>query len=46
MPKIPNWKCPHCGFVHTAADLRRADAENLLCKQCKGLFKDAPENRE
>ena len=23
---VPTWTCPHCGFVHTPADLLRLDA--------------------
>jgi transcription elongation factor Elf1 len=30
----PTWNCPHCGFVHSAADIVRLDDERLRCKQC------------
>jgi hypothetical protein len=32
------WTCPHCGFVHRAADLLRLDSDNLQCRQCKQGF--------
>ena len=33
IPK-PTWTCPHCGFVHTAADLMRLDSDQFCCKSC------------
>jgi hypothetical protein len=32
--------CPHCGFVHHAADIvrLRLDNERRLCKQCGEAF--------
>jgi hypothetical protein len=40
----PTWTCPHCGFVHHAADIVRIDDERLLCKQCGQAF--TPPNAE
>ena len=31
---VPNWTCRHCGFVHRSADLLRASADELICKNC------------
>jgi len=33
LPK-QTWTCPHCGFVHHAADIVRLDDARLRCKQC------------
>jgi len=32
------WRCPHCGFEHTAADLVRIDGDTFRCKQCSQPF--------
>ena len=37
IPK-PTWTCPHCGFVHSAADLMRLDSERFQCKRCGKPF--------
>jgi hypothetical protein len=34
----PTWTCPHCGFVHHAADILRIDNHQLRCKQCQKAF--------
>jgi hypothetical protein len=31
-PPRPTWTCPHCGFVHHAADMVRIDDVQLRCK--------------
>ena len=36
------WRCPHCGFEHTAADLMRLDFNNLRCKTCGEAFPSGP----
>jgi len=32
------WRCPHCGFEHTAAELMRIDGDHLRCKNCGQPF--------
>ena len=32
------WTCPHCGFIHTAADLLRLDSNRFQCKGCGKPF--------
>ena len=34
----PTWTCPHCGFVHSAADIVRINNYQLRCKQCQKAF--------
>jgi rubrerythrin len=34
----PTWTCPHCGFVHYAADIVRLDDEGPECKRCGLAF--------
>ena len=29
------WRCPHCGFEHTAADLVRIDGDTFRCKEVR-----------
>src|SRR5664280_1475507 len=38
----PTWTCPHCGFVHTAADLMRLDGNRFQCKSCGKSFPSGP----
>jgi hypothetical protein len=38
IPKL-FWKCPHCGFEHTPADLLRVNNNEF---QCKGCGKEIP----
>jgi hypothetical protein len=40
----PTWTCPHCGFVHHAADIVRINDTQLHCKQCGKAF--APPSAE
>lgn len=35
---IPTWTCPHCGFVHKPADIRRVDNDHLRCQKCGEVF--------
>ena len=35
----PTWNCPHCGLVHTAADLMRLDSNTFQCKSCGRSFR-------
>lgn len=37
LPK-PSWTCPHCQYVHGAAEVVRIDSERLRCKQCGEAF--------
>ena len=37
IPKLL-WKCPHCGFDHTAADLLRLECDRFQCKSCSQPF--------
>ena len=40
------WTCPHCGFVHTAADLMRLDSNRFPSKGCGRPFPSGrPEER-
>ena len=32
------WRCPHCGFEHSAADLMRTDWDKFRSKQCGKEF--------
>ena len=41
IPK-PTWTCPHCGRIHTAADLMRLDANRFQCKACDKPFPSGP----
>lgn len=36
------WRCPHCGFAHTPADLMRLDNDTLQCKGCVKPFPSGP----
>ena len=38
----PTGKCPHCGLVHTAADLMRLDSNWFQCKSCGKSFLSGP----
>jgi len=35
---VPEWRCPHCGFVHHPADLLRLNFTDLQCRQCGKPF--------
>ena len=37
---------PHCGFVHTPADLLRLDSDRLQCKGCGKPFPSMPANEQ
>jgi len=39
---VLNWRCPHCGFEHSAADLVRIDGEHFRCKACGEPFPSGP----
>ena len=40
---VPTWECPHCHFIHHAADIVRLDFDNLQCKHCGRAFPAVPE---
>jgi transposase-like protein len=40
---IQFWRCPHCGFEHSAADLLRSGWSTFKCKQCG---KDFPSGKQ
>jgi hypothetical protein len=35
---VAEWLCPHCGFVHRAADLLRLNNDDLQCHSCGQAF--------
>ena len=37
IPKL-FWRCPHCGYEHTAADLLRVGWDTFRCKKCGKEF--------
>ena len=41
---VPTWKCPHCGFVHHAADLLRLNFDELQCRSCGRAFLAVPDD--
>jgi transcription elongation factor Elf1 len=41
IPKL-FWRCPHCGFEHSPADLMRVDWDQLQCKGCGKSFTAGP----
>ena len=42
----PEWKCPHCGYIHHAADRLRLDSDNPQCRTCAQAFPAVPARPE
>ena len=40
------WPCPHCGFIHRAADLLRLDNHNLQCPPMRSSVPAVPAKPE
>jgi transposase len=45
LPPAPTRTCPHCGKIHTAAEILRLDGDRLKCAMCGEAFTAIVDNK-